>query len=133
MSDADLKARFIRTWDRADRPNPRIERITNPPDSLPEHFTLWTVNGAAVALPTLSPFAPVEIARRYMARVVATASGTCSLCGAVASIDADPMRAPAHWHINPVTVGLTHAPSCPAEFTDEDRQWFPLMREQEQQ
>ena len=127
MALADIRARLAAQWDRADTDEPLIERLTDAP--VPDHWTCWRVNGSHVALPTLSPLAPFEVQTRYLQRVVATARGSCALCGAVAEVHgADPDEHLAAWRVAPVSVGLVHATGCPAEFGDADRQWFPALR-----
>lgn len=88
---------------------------------------MWRVGGSHVMLPTLSLLAPYEMHRRYQARVVATAMGRCGMCGAVASVHGGEHLAA--WRVLPVTVGLTHVAGCPAEFTDDERQWFPAFQD----
>lgn len=75
-------------------------------------------------LPALRPLAPVEVRRRYVARVVANATGRCPLCEGVAGVWIDPTRTPAAWSVLPVTFQVLHATQCPAQFETRDRKWF---------
>jgi hypothetical protein len=132
MADIALaKSRLAELWDRADGIErdepPLIERIVDPPASLPPGFTLWRVNGSMVALPTLDPTAPAVVQQRYLARVCATATGHCLLCGAVAGVSIDPERAPAAFRVLEVGVSLTHSPECAAQFAPHEVRYFPVL------
>jgi hypothetical protein len=85
--------------------------------------------GMVTMLPALLPTAPDSIQHRYLLRVLASLTGRCELCGAVAGITADspqpddPNRR-AMWHVLPVHVGVTHDAGCPAMFSGAERRWF---------
>lgn len=132
MTTADLRARLAAAADlvaRSTAPGewPTVTRLDGAP--VPPGYAAWRVGGEGgpvTALPALAPSAPLDVRRRYLARVVANGSGRCPLCSAVAGITPDsptPDR-PAAWHLMPVRVGITHATACPATFTDDDRRHF---------
>lgn len=124
-----LRAALVGAWDAA-RPVgedwPAVVAVSDP--APPEGFTAWTTHppragsGQVAVLPALLPTAPPAVARRYMARVLASLTGACPLCSAVVTLSGpDPERTPAAWLHLPVVVGMTHAPDCPAIFTEADR------------
>jgi hypothetical protein len=130
---ADLRARLAAAWERAHAVQaaevlPLVEHLADAP--APPGWSVWRVGGEGgpvTALPALAagPAAPMDVQRRYLARVLANCSGRCPSCGAVANLpSADPERTPAAWQVAPVTVGIVHAPECPAVFTEADRGHF---------
>ena len=128
---AELKAKAAAAWDSATR-TPLVTRLVPPPPGTPEGFAAWSVGDhpprSVVVLPALDPQAPFAVHQRYIARVIATATGHCPLCSRAASLNADPERTPAAWQAAPVTVGVVHDHGCPAEFDDADRHLFPIFR-----
>ena len=121
---ADIKATVTAQWARAagsDRPGhaadatpdpaPLIEHLVDAP--APPGFSVWSVNSSApIVLPTLALDAPIEIRLRYFARLLALATGTCPLCGAVATLGpTDPEHSrPAAWAVLPLTFVCNKAP-----------------------
>ena len=79
-----------------------------------------------VVMPSLVAEAPMSVRRRYIARLVATGTGRCPLCGSVAGIlpDSPSPDHPASWRLLPLRVGISHTPGCPAVFGDADREYF---------
>jgi len=128
-NQAELRGRMSALWDRADGIEhdepPLIERIMDAP--IQPGFTVWRVNGSMVAMPTLDPSAPFVIQQRYLQRVIATATGYCRLCSAVAGVSIDPERAPAAFKALEVGVTLTHAPACAATFGPDEAHYFPVL------
>jgi len=127
---ADVRAELAAQWDRVRPPDldpaapPLVERLDGAP--APPGYTVWRIGGPGgpvTALPALIESAPLNVRRRYHARVVANGIGRCLLCSAVACIYPDRPDSTA-WRVLPVTIGIDHAHGCPAEFTDADRQWF---------
>lgn len=124
---ADLRARLARSQGIAARSAaPVVERLDGSP--APPGWEVWRVGGPGgpcTMLPALAPAAPPGLRRRYLARIVATCTGTCALCGAVAGLPphADPRR-PAAWAALPLEVALAHSPSCPCVFTGADKRFF---------
>ena len=51
-------------------------------DELPG-FTMWRIGPSAVVMPTLHEDAPQEVIAVYGERIVASATGTCRVCGGV--------------------------------------------------
>lgn len=148
---ADLRARLAALWDRAHPGSappdqwPPITRLVTGDglDRVPPGFAAWAVGRwpndpdtapaegrHVIVLPELDPAAPYEVHRRYMARVIADGTGRCPMCAAVAGIvGPDPEHGHrAGFHRLPVVVGIQHATACPAEFTEDDRRWFPVHR-----
>ncbi len=128
MNVADTRAALVRLWEGVLAPPghwPRLDRLTDAP--APPGWAVWRAGGEGgplTALPDLLPSAPLDVRRRYLARVVSNTTGRCPMCSAVADITPDsptPER-PGAWHVLPVKVGTTHAPDCPAIFTEDDRQ-----------
>lgn len=118
---ADLRARLAAAWDGA---TGGVEHLADAP-GVPPGFTMWRVGRSSVVLPALAADAPLEVRERYLARVVATATGTCPLCAAVACLgDADPQRTPGAWAVLPVTLSVPHTTGCPAVFGDQDKRFF---------
>jgi len=129
MTQADARAALAAAADRSTRSAPPgawplLELLTDAP--APPGWAVWRAGGpggSLTALPTLLPTAPIGVRWRYLARVVANTTGRCPLCSAVAGVTPDPGR-PAAWAVLPVVVSVSHAPDCPATFTDDDRVHF---------
>lgn len=130
---ADARAALAAAWEVAGSPRPEgspapgpVERLRDAP--APPGWQVWRVGGgAATMLPALRPSAPMRVRRRYLARIVASCTGRCPLCGAVAGLPAqapDPERTPAGWAALPLAVGITHDESCAALFGPRERRWF---------
>jgi hypothetical protein len=133
---ADIRARLAAAADRVTRSTlpgawPEVARLDGAP--VPPGFTAWRIGpegGPVTVLPTLDPAAPLDVRRRYLARAIGNGTGRCPLCSAVAGVlGPDPEHGHrAGFHLLPVTVGIRHAPDCPAEFTDAERHYFPAYR-----
>ena len=100
--------------------------VEQAPLPCPPGFVVWRVVGetASAMLPALLLNPPARVWRGYRARVIATLTGRCPLCGEVASLSADPETHRAAWAVTPVTVGIDHLPGCEAVFQEPDRKWF---------
>lgn len=118
---ADIRARLVAAQHAASR-TPIVGLLGNPPEGTPPGFSAWAVGALfgerhIVILPTLSPDAPQVIHDRVVARVLATATGECPLCG----------RAAGHDLLAPTVVDVRHDEGCPAVFTEDDSRWFPSL------
>ena len=120
---ADIRAAFVRSWDSAASVSPEIEQAPLP---CPPGYVAWRVKGttAVTMLPQLLPHAPVRVRRAYNARVLSNLVGRCPLCGAVASINADPETHPAGWSKLDITIGISHLSLCSGTFLETDRRYF---------
>jgi hypothetical protein len=98
---------------------------------VPRGFGAWRVGDSEpfsiAVLPMLARDAPPGVIQRYRSRILAVALGTCWLCGQTATLSADPEHSPVGWSVLPISIGISHLPGCPAEFTDDDKQWFPIF------
>jgi hypothetical protein len=114
-------------WDAASSTAPPVvERLIDAP--LPPGLTAFRVNNiSTVALPTLADDAPMDVYKRYFARVVAVATGRCPLCDAVAGVSRDPDDGRAAFMLLPVQIEIAHLPGCPTRFDESDRCWFPAV------
>lgn len=131
MTTADTRAKLAALWDRMHPTDPaewpRLDLLIDAP--APPGWAVWRAggpDGPLTLLPALAPSAPFDVRRRYLARVVANTTGRCPMCGAAAGVAPDAPD-PEHgrlaaYRVAPVRVGITHAPDCPATFTDHDRQ-----------
>jgi hypothetical protein len=100
-----------------------VEHLTDAP--VPPGFAMWRVeDGAPVVMPAPAPDAPDEFLHRYFARLVATSTGLCPMCGERAGLSHDPETAPAAWRLQEVTYGISHGRGCPCLFTESDRRYF---------
>jgi hypothetical protein len=119
---ADLRARILAAWDRAD-PDGVPERVAAGP--VPVGWAVWRLGGPGgpcTALPALLPSAPLAVRLRYRWRVVANLTGTCPACGGVAGLIGPTPDGPlAAWALLPVTLGITHDDGCPTVFGEADR------------
>lgn len=120
-STADLRARLAGAHHAASQ-TPIVSLLGVPPEGTPEGFSAWAVGSLfgerhIVVLPTLSTSAPQVIVDRLVARVLATATGTCPLCGRAAGVDV----------FSPSVVDVRHDEGCPATFGSEDSRWFPSL------
>jgi len=143
MSAADARARMAAA--QAAAAQTPILSLIAAPEGTPEGHSAWAVGPlfgprSIVILPTLSDDAPPRVLERLMARVLATATGTCPLCGEVTGLVGPPIpdpregatRGAASFYLLPLTVGVRHAGECPAQFDDSDRRWFPVLNPQEE-
>jgi hypothetical protein len=73
---ADLKATAATAWDSA---HGKAPMLVGKPAEMPG-WSMYMVGRVAVCMPTLLPNAPKSIRRRYLARLVANATGICPLC-----------------------------------------------------
>jgi len=108
------------------------------PDT-PDGYVVWAVGPlggprSRVLMPEFSPDAPPVVMDRLVARVLADATGTCPLCGAVAGLVGPeppnperPLLGRGVYYALPVSVGFRHEGECPAVFGEEDRRWFPSL------
>jgi hypothetical protein len=76
MNKADAKAKLTRSWASA---TGQVPMLVGKPADLPG-WSAYGVGDVLVLMPTLLPGAPKSIKRRYLARIVANASGTCPVC-----------------------------------------------------
>jgi hypothetical protein len=131
---AETRARLAQMWDRVhpkDSTPLTVERLASDAPG----FTAWRVSSpdgsSTVVLPSLDLSAPFEIHRRYLARVIADATGICPLCSAVAGVSRDPDDGRAAFALLPVVVTVRHFPGCGAQFGEDERGWFPAVARHE--
>ena len=129
---ADAKSRLMKAWGTVTTSS-LVTRLTTP-DHLPPGIAVWAVGDgdarSIVVLPELDHNAPFELQQRYFLRIIATAGGHCPSCDRVAGLDGvDPEQNRAMFERHPLTIRVTHAPGCPADFGPDDQQWFPLFGE----
>lgn len=136
-SIADLRARLAAAQSSA-ASMPIVSLLGAPPPGTPTGHSAWAVGPlfgrrSIVVMPTLTPAAPAEVHDRLVARVLADATGTCPLCGRAAGLSQqipdpeNPGRGRAAWARLPLYIDVRHDVGCPAIFTDEDQQWFPIL------
>jgi len=117
-------------WDSASR-TPLITRLVPPPPKTPEGFAAWAVGDdhprSIVVLPAITPTATYAQHQRYIARLIADATGHCPLCGQSAGLSLDPERDRALWRVAPLVIEVSHVNGCPATFDDEDKHLFPVF------
>jgi hypothetical protein len=77
---ADLKAKMARAHKSAAG---QIPILVGKPSDMPG-FSAYMVGQVLVCMPTLLPTAPKSVKRRYLARIVANATGVCPHCGELA-------------------------------------------------
>ncbi|MCK8468091.1 hypothetical protein M0722_12885 [Microbacterium sp. KSW4-16] len=120
-TSADLRARLVSSQQAASAV-PIVGLLGTPPAGTPEGFSAWAVGALfgerhIVILPTLSNDAPAVVLDRVVARVLATATGCCPLCGRAAGVDV----------LTPGVVDVRHDEGCPATFGPDDQRWFPAL------
>ncbi|WP_314431861.1 hypothetical protein [Microbacterium lacticum] len=138
MTRADTRARLAMAQDSAAK-TPIVAQVT-PPPGMPEGFAAFAVGPlfgprAIVVVPALAADAPPAIVDRLVARVLATATGTCPLCGRAAGLVGAPPPDPEHpqrgraaYYASRLVVDVRHDEGCPAIFDDADARWFVLSR-----
>lgn len=109
---ADLKATQAQAAETLGA-NPPVQCLG--PAGIPGH-TAWLVGpvnggGVLVLMRQLRPGAPASLRRRYRARIIANATGTCPRC--TASVDLSGQRGQ-----------IAHEPTCSLVFTPRDSRWF---------
>ena len=123
---ADLPARLVSSQHAASAV-PIVGLLGTPPAGTPDGFSAWAVGALfgerhIVILPTLRSDAPAVVLDRVVARVLATATGCCPLCGRAAGVDV----------LTPGVVDVRHDEGCPAVFGPEDSRWFPTLTSPEE-
>ncbi|KJL23794.1 hypothetical protein RN51_01329 [Microbacterium oxydans] len=118
---ADLRARLVSSQQAASAV-PIIGLLGTPPAGTPVGYSAWAVGSLfgdrhIVIMPTLDDNAPAVVLDRVVARVLATATGCCPLCGRAAGVDV----------LTPGVVDVRHDEGCPATFGPEDSRWFPAL------
>lgn len=118
---ADLRARLVSSQQAASA-TPIVGLLGTPPEGTPPGFSAWAVGALfgerhIVILPTLSSDAPAVMLDRVVARVLATATGRCPLCGRASGVDV----------LTPDVVDVRHDEGCPATFGPADTRWFPAL------
>ncbi len=131
IARADQRARLAAAQDAA-AAMPIVAQVS-PPAGTPDGFSAWAVGPlggprSIVVVPALVAGAPAALVDRLVARVIATATGRCPLCGHAAGLSSpipEPgARGRAAFYAMPVVVEVRHDDGCPALFEADDARWF---------
>lgn len=126
---SELRARVVRAQESAAR-TPIVSLLGQSPEGVPPGYSAWAVGPlfgvrSLVLMPTLSDDAPPVMEERLIARIVATGTGACPLCGRAAG---GPLVSD---EAGPLVIDIRHDEGCPAVITQTDRKWFPVYLDED--